>query len=793
MKKSKILFIVGIISFLIVFFYSVYIKMVEPDYQKDIYSEKIKNSVTIYRDNFQMPIIVAETEEELAFGLGYAMAQDRIFQMDLIRRAIQGQLSEILGENLIPTDKFFLTITGGRSLEEMYEKYPEDLKVKLQYFSEGVNQFLKEDSLPIEFKILGYHPKEWKPIDSIAVFYYMAYDLNTAYDTEILFYLLVNQFGFEKAKELFPDYVPNKGEILQTNLSNESKEVLFSFLESLDQAKEFFFSERIGASNNWVVSSLRSETNTPILASDMHLSFGLPGIWYEAHLITPNLNVSGLLLPGIPIVIVGANENVAWAFTNVMADDADFYIEKINPTNPNQYLYKNQYYEFETIQKIFKQKDKEEIFEIKKTIHGPIINSIYPIKTEEIFSMRWTAYDHYLSALALYLANHAKSIDDLEKAVEYFKTPGQNWVYADKDGNIGFTAGVAIPIRRGFNGLLPMPGWTGLYEWDGYVPTNLQPRIRNPKSGWIATANNKHSSKYPYVISNYYHYPDRYERIKEVLTSKEKISLEDIKNLQSDVYSKLAEEILPILLEDLSQFDLSKDTIQKNAYEILKKWDYNTTIHSIGSSIFHLLLKYLLKNTFEVHLGSKFFNQYLKKQFIPINALRIHLKNPQSSWFDHPETKEKEVRKEIVYKSFQNALEELKQYSNDIKKWEWGNLHILEFQHPFGKNKFLKILFNKGPYPVPGSISTVNPMDFNLGQDLPFRVRSGASERYIMLPGKIEDSYRIIPTGIHGGPLSEHYGNQISMFLKKQYRKFSLKKPEKDYPYKFKMIIYPKK
>ncbi|MFN3604745.1 MAG: penicillin acylase family protein [Leptonema sp. (in: bacteria)] len=792
MKKVLLLALFLFILFVVGAYFLV--QSVTPSYEKDIDSEKIKNPIKIFRDEYQMPIVLAESEEEASFGLGYTMAQDRLFQMDLIRRAIQGKLSEILGESLIHMDKFFLTITAGRTLEEMYKDYPEEYKKQLQYFSDGVNTFIEQNPLPIEFRLLGYKPDLWTPIDSISIFYYMCFDLNTSYDTEILFYLLVDQLGFEKAKELYPDYVPKKGEILElSKLSESNKEILFSFLEILEQSKEFLISERVGASNNWVIAPFKSETETPIVASDMHLSYGLPPIWYEAQVITPNFNVSGLLLPGIPTVVVGANENVAWAFTNVMADDADFYIEKLNPKNPNQYLYKNQYFNMEIQKKIFKLKNKEEVFEIKKTIHGPILNSIYPLQTDEVFSMRWTAYDQYQAAIALYLANRAKNIQDIEKATEYFKTPGQNWVYADKDGNIGFTAAVAIPIRPGFNGLLPMPGWTGTYEWLGYVPTNLQPRIRNPKKGWIATANNKFSSSYPYVISNYYHYPDRYERIKEILNSKQKISIEDVQRLQTDIYSKLAEDILPILLQDLSDFDFSKNLLSKKSYEVLQKWNYSTDADSIASSVFHVLLKYILKNTYEKHIGTKYYNQYLKKQFIPVNALRIQLQNPNSFWFDDPETTSKETRKDIIHKSFLDALEELNQFSKDFNQWQWGHLHLLEFNHPFGKNKFLRYFFNKGPFPVSGSLSTVNPMDFSLNQNLPFKVRSGASERYIMLPGKMEDSLRILPGSVSENPLSFHYGNQIPLFLKNQYRKFTLKKPNKKFTYKTQMNILPKK
>ncbi|MCS7204334.1 MAG: penicillin acylase family protein [Leptospiraceae bacterium] len=776
----------------------IFIQFTLPNYEGKIYSDRIRDTITIYRDKFGMPIVKAENETDLAFGIGYAMAQDRLFQMDLIRRAVQGRLSEVLGSALIPTDKFFLTITSGKSLNEMWEAYPEDIKSLIKSFSDGVNHFIKENRLPIEFTLLGYKPELWTPTDSVAVFYYMSFDLNTGYDVEIVHYLIAKQFGLERAKELFPDYLPQKGEILEVTKNQNKKttnETILTFLEWFYQTREFFGDHEIGASNNWVISPSKSETGTPILASDMHLAFRIPGIWYEAQLITPEYNVSGVLLPGIPFVIVGANENVAWAYTNVMADDIDFYIEQVNPNNPQQYLFRGQYRDFAIEKKIFKTtKDgqtQEEEFFIYKTHRGPIINFIYPIQTEEVFSMRWTAYDHFLSAIGIYIANKAKNIDDLEKATEFFRTPGQNWVYADKDGNIGFTAAVGIPIRIGFSGLLPMPGWNGQYEWIGYVPSNQLPRLRNPAKGWIATANNKHSSKYPYVISNYYHHADRYERIKQVLNSKEKFSIDDIKNLQIDSKALIAEELTPIFLKDLETLDLSQNPLAKQAIESLKNWNYETNKESIASSVFHVMLSKMVYNTFFPHLGEKLYKYYIKKQFIPITALRIFLKNETSFWFDHPQTPQTETRKDVIQKSFLEAIETLKAYSENIQEWKWGKVHMLEYQHPFGRNPLMAKIFNRGPYETQGSFSTVSMMDFPL-EKFPYKVRSGVSERLILLPGRIHDSLRIIPSGVSGNPFNEFYADQIRYFLKNQYREFKLYKPEqKEFTYEQKLVIQP--
>ncbi|MBW2410006.1 MAG: penicillin acylase family protein, partial [Deltaproteobacteria bacterium] len=478
---SALKWIVGILVVVILVFLGgiyMYLRSTLPDYSGDITVPGIIKPVEIIRDNYGMPHIYAQTDDDAYFALGYCMAQDRLYHMDVVRRVVRGQLSEIFGPDLIDVDKLFLTISAGKSIEEIASRYPHEVISALKAYAAGVNHFIQnhDGPLPIEFTILGYQPEPWKYSDGISTHYYMAWDLNSAFAIEMLYASVINKVGEELAKDLFPDYPRDYPTIIPP------KTAALDFIQSLAVAREALGAEGGGASNSWVVSSVKSATDKPILANDPHLGHGAPGIWYEAHLVTPSMNVSGAFLPGIPYVVIGATEHVAWGFTNVMADDADFYIEKLNPANPNQYEYKGRWEDMQIQEHVIKVKGAEDVnFTVRLTRHGPIIDEVnnFDEPKNSTLSMRWTAYEKLEAIRAFYLLNTSKSIDDVEEAVEYFKCPGQNWVYADDQGNIGYWAAVGIPIRDGFSGAVPVPGWDGKHEWKGYVPTHGQPHMRN--------------------------------------------------------------------------------------------------------------------------------------------------------------------------------------------------------------------------------------------------------------------------------------------------------------------------
>jgi len=763
-----------------------YLRSTLPDYDGNITVQGITRPVEIIRDAYGMPHIYAQTDADAFFALGYCIAQDRLFHMDLMRRAARGKLAEIFGKDLIPVDKFFRTITAGKSCEKIAAAYTPDTISASQSYAAGVNHFIKHHKgpLPIEFTILGYTPEPWQPSDGVAVHYVMAADLNLAFGVEMLHAAVIEKVGKKMAQEIFPDYAEGYPLIIPEGMAS------FDFIKIFNLAREIRGTEGGGASNSWVVAGKKSATDGPILANDPHLGHRSPGIWYEAHMVSPSMNVSGALLPGIPYVIIGANEHVAWGFTNVMADDADFYIEKINSANPDQYEFMGHWEDMNIKEEVIKVKDADDVkFKIRLTRHGPIVDEInqYKALKNTALSVRWAAYE-MLEANPFYYLNTARSVDDIESAADHFKCPGQNWVYADDQGNIGYWAAVGIPIRDGFSGALPVPGWDGKHEWKGYVPTGQQPHLKNPERGWIATANNKHvGDDYPYPISHYYAMPDRFVRIAEMITAKQKLDRRDFAIMQGDFYVVLAAEWVPMMLEALSGKPFSEK--EEKAIAALKNWNFVAGTEDIGPTVFHATVNAMVKNTFKKRLGADLYGQYIKNDDVVFNAMRNLIAAGQSRWFDNPDTAEKEGINDIIGKSFSEAVIYLEEkMGSNVDDWKWGDLHTLTLYHPFGKSSSLMGYFmNIGPEPMGGSMATVNPQPYKLSE--PWEGYHGASLRYIIDFGNRKNSRRVIPAGISGNFMSPHYDDQAELWRTGKYRPFVLDRDsvEADARYTLKM------
>jgi penicillin amidase len=778
--------LLGLILLIVVGVYA-YLKSTLPDYTGKITVPGLLKPVDIIRDSYGMPHIYAGTDEDAYFALGFCMAQDRLFHMDLMRRAARGQLAEILGKDLVAVDQFFRTITAGKSVEDIAAAYTPETLSAFKAYTAGVNHFIAyhKGPLPIEFTILGYTPQPWQPSDGVAVHYAMARDLNIAFGVEMLHAAVIDKVGEKMAQEIFPDYVQGYPTIIPEGSA------ALDFLKTLNLVAEMCGAAGGGASNSWVVSGRKSVTGKPILANDPHLGLGVPGIWYEAHLVTPLMNVSGAVLPGIPFVIIGANEHVAWGFTNVMADDADFYIQKINPANPDQYEFMGRWEDMQIKEQVIRVKDADDIrFKIKLTRHGPIIDQINPLNKRKntAVAMRWTAYETLQASPFLQLST-ARSVDDIEKAAAFFKCPGQNWVYADDQGNIGYWAAVGIPIRDGFSGALPIPGWDGKHEWTGYVPTPQLPHLRNPARGWIVTANNKHvANDYPYPISHYYAMPDRFVRIKQMITAKEKFDTRDFAAMQADFYMVLAKEWVPMMLASLSGKPLSET--EKKAVAFLEDWNLVAGAADIAPTVFHATINEMVKNTFKKRLGEELYAQYIKNKDVVFNAMRNLMASGESTWFDDPDTAEKEGVNDIIGKSFSDAVVYLNEkMGSNIDDWKWGNLHTLTLYHPFGKSSALMGYFmNIGPFPMGGSLATVNPQPYKLSE--PWEVYHGASLRYIIDFADRKNSRRVIPAGISGNFMSPYYDDQAELWRTGKYRPFVLdrKSIEADARYTLKML-----
>ena len=762
-----------------------------PQYSGTISSSKINSNIEVYRDSFAVPYIIAQSDEDVAFTLGYLHAQERLFTMDFIRRAGEGRLSEILGETAIPFDKMFRTVGIERNIAKNLSKYDPTVMKILQSYSNGVNEYLNEQkgNYAIEFDVLGYEPEQWKPIHSLIVIKMMAWELNISWWTDLSFAELIQKLGKEKVLEILPDYPENAPTIITDN---------FKYLPSINSTlaeTDKAFRQMMGwtgthiGSNNWVVNANKSVSGKPIIANDPHLAFSAPGKWYAAVIKSKTWNAAGVTLPGVPGVVIGKGDNISWVLTNVMNDDADFYAEKLD-SSKTKYFVDGQWQNLKIIKDTIKVKGgKVQVIKIKETHRGPIISEIHPFKfiynkdDENIppISMRWSGNDFSDEMLAFYKINKAKNWNEFRDAVKYFGIPGQNFVYADAQGNIGYIMGARIPLRNSNNPTLVFDGTTTENDWKGFVPTQEIPVILNPAENFIASANNKTLKNFKYHISNLWEPPSRIDRIRELLTYKQKHSANDFKNYQMDQTSPYARTIVPYILKSFEGIKV-KDKNLNTSLELFEKWDFDLNKYSQTPSIYAVFLKYLLKNIYYDEMDDDLYNRFVFLANVPYRSLLQILEKPNSNWFDDMNTKKRETREEIIRKSLADALTYLEEKNGkDLTNWQWGRMHKVTFKHAFSGNfSLLDKYINIGPNEVGGDGTTIDNTEYPFAKSIEeysmfrhdeFDNVLGPSMRFVYDFVNPDEFYLILTTGQSGNVMSDNYRDQTPLWLNGKYMK----------------------
>jgi len=774
-----------------------YLRMTVPDYSGVFSAPGLTGEVEIVRDSFGMAHIYAANDQDAYFAMGFCQAQDRLFQMDLARRAGHGRLAEILGEKLVKVDKLFRTLRAALPQDDWYKKLSPEGRDSLEAFAKGVNCFLETNAapFPVEFKILDYTPEPWSIYDSLAVMLYMDWTMNYAFKTELLHAVIIDRVGEELARELFIDY-PTGFPAIVPEGENPIASVGAGYLDALQLAGRELGFEMGGASNGWVVAGQKSKSGKPLFSNDPHLNISMPSIWYEGHITTPEMNVSGALVAGLPFVIGGANEHVAWGVTNSHHDDTDFYLEKINPEDPNAYRYLDRWKPMQIKRETIQIKGGGAVsYEIKLTGHGPIIDDLNKHGKRKGFAlaMRLVRKDFLNPFKGYWLVNRAKTIEDIEEAAGYAKS-GQNWIYATDNGDIGFYFLGGIPKRKGFTGELPVPGWDGKHEWAGYVANREQPHLRNPRQGFLINANNKIEPEgYPHVITKYYANPDRFMRIQEMLEKQARFGPADFEKMLADTLILMARDWMPLIVKSVEGIKLSE--LEQEALKRMQGWDFFADKDAAAPAVFNVFLNYLAENTFQKRLGPDLYVYYLTgDKNIPFNVLRELIQKGESVWFDDPDTEAQEGLGDVLARSFQDSVAFLeKELGGNVQAWQWGKLHTLTIYHPFGKKSaLLGKVFNRGPYPVGGSIFTVNPTYFKVSKG--FKVQGGgASFRRIIDFADRANSRSILPGGISGNFMSPHYDDQIELWLAGRYRPFVLDRKAVMQDVRYRLTMRPAK
>lgn len=718
----------------------------------------LNDRVEILRDRWGVPHIYARNQDDLFFAQGFVCAQDRLFQMDLWRRTAHGETAELLGKARLEGDRLarLLRYRGDPAAE--WGCYGPDARRIATAFTRGINAYLDHagERLPVEFTILKAKPGRWEPEDVLGRMSGIIMTRNFRQEVERA--QLIAAVGLERARRIAPTdppraFAPPEG----SDLAGIDRGVLAGY-ESATQPLSFRLSA--DGSNNWVVAGRRSASGKPLLASDPHRAIALPSLRYLVHLNAPGWNVIGSGEPALPGVALGHNEHVAWGFTVVGTDQADLYVEETHPDDPARYKAGEQWQAMQIVRETIRVQGEQKPVdvELRYTRHGPVIYQ--DMKRRRAYALRWVGAEPggaaYLGALAFARARNA---DEFRAALASWKSPSENVVYADVDGHIGWVAAGLTPVRQGWDGLLPVPGASGRFEWKGFLGVPELPQSLNPPSGYLATANhNILPPGYAREISYEWAAPYRVRRVRQVLEAKDRFSLEDFKQLQHDNLS------LPgLALSGLLKKVAVDDPALKPAVELLSRWDGVLSRDSHAGPLYAVWLQELMREFFRPQVPEALIDFVTSNRGMEVMFQALEDADP--FWFGSNPTAR---RNELVRRTFAAAVSKVNKLSaqDGLPAPTWGDVHTVTFRHPLsGLGAAFAAVFDLGPVGRPGDGHTVH----NTRHDAQFRQLHGASYRHLFDLSDWDHGLATSVPGQSGQPGSPHYADLLPLWEKGEY------------------------
>ena len=747
----------------------------------------LSEPVEVVRDREGVPHIFAKTSNDLYMALGFVHAQDRLWQMEMQRRTGQGRLSEIFGERTFSADVFLRTLDLYGHAERSLSTLPADAAKALEAYARGVNAFLTrpvgslEPRLPPEFLLLRHQPQPWRPADSIVIIKLMALSLSMNINQEILRLTLAAQ-GLTSAEieDLMPldaaDAPPPLPEIadlypLKRTGAAVRRADASDVLEALIGT---------GASNNWVVSGARTHSGKPLLANDPHLRLEAPAIWYLAHLALQlpgggTANAAGASLSGVPLIVLGRGDNVAWGFTNTGTDVEDIFIEKVNPENPREYLTPEGWLPFSVEEMTIAVKDAGvRKVERRRTRHGPVLPGFYRnleglLAANHVAALRWTALSDDDTTLAAGLFDPSmKSVTDYMERMRLFLVPMQSMVVADTSGRIGMIAPGRVPVRDPANkvaGRAPVPGWDATYDWKGYLKFDSLPREDNPNVGAIGTANARMvDPEYPHLLTYDWEPAFRQQRIKQLIFDADKHDMASMRAAQTDVLSLAVLKLQPLMIAAAQ----AAGSVEHAVLDQITVWDGTMRADRPEPLIFTAWMREAVRAIYRDDLGEAF-DRYLGSRAVALIRL-LEGRATSRDWCDDRTTPEHETCSTVLAGALNRALHDLQlRYGGDRSKWRWGQAHTAFSEHrPFGLVGGLAPFFNV-EVPSGGGNYTLNRGQSDFGTDQPFANRHAASFRAIYDLADLDHSLYIQTTGQSGNPLSPFYRSFATRWSKGEY------------------------
>jgi penicillin G amidase len=743
-----------------------------PQVDGDLKVAGLEAPVEVIRDPWGVPHIYAENLHDLWFAQGYVAASDRLFQLDFTLRLVNGRLATLVSEMALPLARFFRTVGFHRAAKRIVDRYDEDDRAMVEPMVEGVRAWIRSmPAKPLEYHILDAEPELPEGEEGIlmgaAASCFMGWILSTNWDAELLRVEIAERLGWEAMLALFPDVETQPSIVFAGKDAGPSGR-----RSALDILKTAPLTPKGQGSNNWVVAGSRTVSGKPLLANDPHLIAQVPAIWYECHLSAPGYQASGVSLPFAPGIVIGHTAYHAWGFTNLGGDVQDLYLERLNDDRTAA-LYNGEWEPVTVHREDIEVRGHDDPYtlEVVETRHGPILDS-YMVGMQnpevvqggitETYALRWVGHEHAVPPATLLRVARARSFGEFREAMRTWECPGQNMVYADVDGNIGYQATGLHPIRRRGDGTVPVPGWTDEYEWDGFVPFDDLPWSENPPEGFLATANQKiHDDSYPYLLGKDFLPPYRARRIVEMITATEKHSKETFARMQMDTVSIPARRMLPFLLEVEPA-----DDRQKEALAWLAEWDGDLRADSVAACIYEVWGKHIATEVLLPKLGSELFAHfYGRRQWT--NAFQYQvlpnlLEFPTGMWFGR---EGREGRDAVLRTALGKTLDELTAtLGEDMATWRWGAIHRVRFVHQLALIPDLAELLTAGIVEHGGDEQTVLQGMFEPGHGYDAVVVP--SWRHIIDLSDIDASVGIHTVGQSGNPASPHWNDFVEPWSK---------------------------
>jgi penicillin amidase len=752
-----------------------YLNSLKPEYTGEKKISGLTTETKCYFDNYGVPHIEAENEKDAMMALGFVHAQERLWQIELVRRIAPGRLSEIFGDVMIKNDKLFATLGIDEHSEKMVNSLdPKDPVVVLaQAYVDGINDYIQNGKTPIEFTILGIKKTPYTLKDVFNIYGYMAFSFAMAHKTDPLMTQIYNKFGPEYLKDLgvYDDFNAEK---IPSHLPDNIGDLSVKINKILHSSDIPSF---IG-SNSWVAGPSKTKNKKVLFANDPHIGFSQPGTWYEAHVKVKDYEMYGYYIPGTPFPTLGHNRKYAYGMTMLENDDVDFFA--IKKENEHSYTYGDTILPVLKSQKIINIKDGQPLtLNIENTHMGPLVNEVLTGTTgQSPIAMYWVHTRESNQLLhAVHGISHMKTLQDYITSCEKIKSPGLNIMYGDTNGNIGWIASAKLyNYADSVNTMMVMDGANGKDDKRTFIPFNQNPKSINPPSGYVYSANNQPASDFNLELPGYYLPKDRAMRINELLSQKSDWTKEDFEGMINDDVSNMAKQVLPTILKSLSNANL--DASEKEALQILSEWKADHKPDDNAPGIFYMFLRNYLRNTYEDEVGKEVFEVLVTTHHMR-QAIEYQLKNDSSPWCDNVTTPQKETRTDIIVKSFKETIKRLKsKHGAKTNDWAWKNLHTLELNHPLGQVALLRKYFNVGPYPAHGSSEVINNLMFSYGGTEKLDVLAGPSTRRIIDFSDIENSVSILPGGQSGNVMSKHYKDQAEMYVKGEFRKMLINQEE---------------